>query len=383
MRLSLPPPTLHIYRCLLREASYLPPLCRPYVDQQIRSRFHRHMRDDPHTHDTKRRIRRARHDLRSLWAANNGLLSSMHRVLLIVFGRTGKRRGELVHDLVRKEPPADSVELESALQREMEARSYTARDGTRKERAPDWLDKWDTQSIQHFTMSQGRRNPPASPRPQIKTKQVDPAKRLPEEDIWGRPLAATLARSKLRKEYKALVNRVLPPLPRSEWDMLRALATGEADKVLWEMPPRRPQGISSHGNHDSHANGEEEEEGPAQWDWQAYATEPVRSIERGRSRSQRSRTGEKAEGPYEQGNPVGVHRYTPRLWRRLFAKIWETTPTIDRRPGKDGKEDKPEVVWGQMTKAAPVATAAHAAFFEGAPEVSRTSGKKRSRGVKE
>lgn len=294
----------------------------------------------------------------------------MHRILLLVFGRTGKRRSELIHDLVRKEPPADSVELERALTSEREARTYKARDGTRKERAPDWLDKWDTQYIQAFAASQGRKSPAASPRPQIKPKQTDPAKRLPEEDIWGRPLAASLARSKLRKEYKALVNRVLPPVAKSEWDMLRALATGEANKGLWEMPSRRPRAVLFY---DDHGDDEVKEN----WDWQAYATEPIRSIERGRSRSQRARTGEEVDGPFEQGNALGVHRYTPRLWRRLFAKIWETTPTVEKRPGVDGKFN---AAWGQqMTKDAPVAAAAHALFFEGMPDVSRTSGKKRAR----
>ncbi|ROV93183.1 hypothetical protein VMCG_08703 [Cytospora schulzeri] len=369
MRLSSPPSTLHVYRHLLREASYLPPICRPYIVEQIRNRFDKHRYDDSHSPDTKHRIRRARHDVRFLWAANNGLLSNMQRILLLVFGRTGKRRSELIHDLVRREPPSDSDELERALTREREARTYKARDGTYKERAPDWLDKWDMDNIQTFASSQGRTNQVASPRPQIKSKQIDPAKRLPEADIWGRPLAASLARSKLRKEYKALVNRVLPPVVKSEWDTLRALAMGEADSGLWKMPPRRPQARLPG---DDSGDGEKTKE----WDWQAYATEPVRSIERGRSRSQRARTGEEVDGPYEQGNPRGLHRYTPRLWRRLFARIWETTPVIEERPGKNGKAD---IVWGQTSKDAPVATAAHAVFFEGVPDVSRTSGKRRSK----
>lgn len=369
MRLSLPPPTLHIYRHLLREASYLPPICRPFIVGRIRSRFDKHRNDDPHTPDTKRRIHRARHDVRYLWAANNGLLTNMRRILLLVFGRTGKRRSELIHDFVRKEPPSDSEELERALAREREARTYKARDGTRKERAPDWLDKWDTDKIRTFATSQGRTDQAASPRPQIKAKQVDPVQRLPETNIWGRPLAASLARSKLRTEYKALVNRILPPVAKSEWDLLRALAKGEADRGLWEMPPRRPRAVLPDGDHGDGGNDKE-------WDWQAYATEPVRSIERGRSRSQRARTGEEVDGPYKQGTPKGLHRYTPRLWRRLFAKIWEMTPVIEEKPGQSGK---PHIVWGQTAKDAPVAAAAHAVFFEGAPDIGTTSGKKRSR----
>lgn len=292
----------------------------------------------------------------------------MKHILLLVFGRTGKRRSELIHDLVRKEPPSDSDELECALTKELEARRYKARDGTLKERAPDWLDKWDADKVETFASSQSRTNQTASPRPEIKTKQVNPAKRLPEADIWGRPLAATLARSKLRKEYKALVNRVLPPVVKSEWDTLQALATGAADRGLWEMPPRRPRAIQPDGDLDS------KEQKTMEWDWQSYATEPVRSIERGRSRSQRARTGEEVDGPYGQGNPRGLHRYTPRLWRRLFGQMWEMTSVMRVTPGKNGKAD---IAWGQTTKDAPVAAAAHAVFFEGVPDVSRTSGKRR------
>lgn len=366
MRLS-PSPTLHVYRHLLREASYLPPICRPYIVDQIRSRFDKHKYDSPRTADTKHRIRRARHDLRFLWAANNGLLNNMKRILLLVFGRTGKRRSELIHDLVRREPPSSSDELERALTRELEARRYKARDGTEKERAPDWLDKWDTNKVQAFASSQGHTNQTASPRPEIKAKQVDPATRLPEADLWGRPLAASLARSKLRKEYKALANRVLPPVVKTEWDTLRALTMGEADRGLWEMPPRRPQAIQPDSNLGN-------EETAKAWDWQAYATEPVRSIERGRSRSQRARTGEEVDGVYGQGNPKGLHRYTPRLWRRLFGKMWEMTAVIEENAGKNGKA---YITWGQTRKDAPVAAAAHAVFFEGAPDVSTTSGKRR------
>lgn len=371
MRLSSSTSTLHTYRHLLREASYLPPICQPYITEQIRSRFDKHKYDRPNNPETKHRIRQARHDLRFLWAANNGLLNNMKRILLLVFGRTGKRRSELIHDLVRREPPSDSDELECALTRGLEARRYKARDGTLKERAPDWLDKWDTDKLQSFASSQSRTNPAASPRPDIKAKQVDPAKKLPEADNWGRPLAATLARSKMRKGYKALANRLLPPVAKSEWDMLRALAMGEADRSLWEMPPRRPRAIQPDGELGDAAKAKD-------WDWQAYATQPVRSIERGKSRSQRARTGEEVDGPYEQGNPRGLHRYTPRLWRRLFGTIWEMTSVMEGSPGKNGR---PNIAWGlvQTNKDAPVAAASHAVFFEGVPDVSRTSGKKRRR----
>lgn len=362
-------PTLHIYRGLLRQTSYLPPVCQPYVRQQIVSRFRRHAADQPTCPQTRRRVRQARHDLRFLYAANNGLVDNLYRILLLVFGRTGSRRRLLIHALLRQDPPVDSAQLEAAIARDTDARTYTKRDGSLAQRSPDWLDKWDTRKLRALAASQAKRGPAHSPRPDIKASQTNPPTRLPHTNIWERPLPARLARSKLRKEYVRLVNRILPPLPASDWQTLRALALGHADSnALCQMPPRRRPAAplqAAHGDHGA----------STQWSWHAYATEPVRAVERASSRSQRGRTGHPVPGPHGQDAAIGLHRYTPRLLRRLFAKVWEMTPTMEERPGAEGKWD---IAWGKVPKDVPVAAPAHATFFDGAPEVART-GKDRGR----
>ncbi|KAJ0118566.1 hypothetical protein J7T55_012818 [Diaporthe amygdali] len=363
--------TLHIYRDLLRQASYLPPICQPYVRQQIVSRFRRHAADEPASPQTRRRVRQARHHARFLFGANSGLVDNLHRILLLVFGRTGCRRRLLVHALLRRDPPADSAQLEAAIVQDAHARTYIAKDGSLAQRPADWLDKWDTQKLRALASSQAQRGPAHSPRPDIKTSQTNPAARLPHSNIWERPLPATLARSKLRKEYVRLINRVLPPLPATDWHTLRALALGHADSIaLCHMPARRLPATPLHDDHaaSTHAAG-------TRWHWHAYATEPVRSVDRPSSRAHRGRTGHQAPGPHGQGAAIGLHRYTPRLLRRLFAKIWEMTPTMEARLGVEGKWD---IVWGKVAKDVPVAAATHAVFFEGAPDTIRT-GKKRAR----
>lgn len=362
-------PILHIYRGLLRQASYLPPVCQPYIKQQIVSRFRRHAADQPTCPQTKRRVRQARHDLRFLYAATNGLVDNLYRILLLVFGRTGSRRRLLIHALLRQDPPVDSAQLEAAIARDTDARTYTAKDGSLAQRPPDWLDKWDIRKLRALAASQAKRGPAHSPRPDIKPSQTDPAARLPRVNIWERPLPAKLARSKLRKEYVRLINRILPPLPTSDWQTLRALALGHADSsALCQMPPRRPPAAPLHGDHGDHG-------ASTHWRWRAYATEPVRSVDRASSRSQRGRTGLPAPGPHGQSAPIGLRRYTPRLLRRLYAKVWEMTPAMEAKPGVEGKWD---IAWGKVTKDVPVAAAAHTTFFEGAPEVTRT-GKDRAR----
>lgn len=362
-------PTLQIYRGLLREASYLPPVCQPYIRQQIVSRFRRHAADPPTCPQTRHRVRQARHDLRFLYAANNGLVDNLYRILLLVFGRTGSRRRLLIHALLQHDPPADSAQLEAAIARDADARTYTAKDGSLAQRAPDWLDKWDTSKLRALAASQAKRGPAHSPRPDIKARQTDPAARLPRMNIWERPLPAKLARSKLRKGYVRLIHRVLPPLPTSDWQTLRALALGHADSsALCQIPCRRPPAAPLNGDHDDHG-------ASTPWRWHAYATEPVRSVDRASSRSERGRTGHPVPGPHGEGAAIGLHRYTPRLLRRLFAKVWEMTPTMEAKPGVEGKWD---IVWGKVAKDVPVAAAAHAVFFEGAPEITNT-GKAKAR----
>lgn len=365
-------PTLHIYRHLLRQASYLPPICQPYIRQQVVCRFRQHAADKPTCPETRRRVRQARHDLRFLYAANNGLVDNLYRILLLVFGRTGSRRRLLINSLLRQDPPADSAQLEAAIARDTDSRTYTAKDGSLVQRAPDWLDKWDTRKLRALAVSQANRGPDHSPRPDIKARQTDPAARLPCTNSWERPLPARLARSKLRKEYVRLINRILPPLPTSDWQTLRGLALGHPDSsALCQMPPRRAPAAPLHGDHGDHGASAQ-----SQWPWHAYATEPVRSVDRASSRSQRGRTGHPVPGPHGQGAAIGLHRYTPRSLRRLFAKVWEITPTMEAKPGVEGKWD---IVWGQVAKDVPVAAAAHATFFDGAPEITRAGNNKARR----
>ncbi|POS72324.1 hypothetical protein DHEL01_v209285 [Diaporthe helianthi] len=362
-------PTLHVYRGLLRQASYLPPICQPFIRLQIVSRFRRHAPDHAASPQTRRRLRQARHDLRFLYAANNGLVQNLFRILLLVFGRTGSRRRLLVQCLLRQDPPADSAQLEVAIARDTQARTYTAKDGSLAQRAQDWLDKWDTRKLCALAASQARRGPPHSPRPDIKASQTDPAARLPHTNIWERPLPATLARSKLRKEYVRLVNRILPPLPTGDWETLRALALGHPDSsALCQMPQRRPVAVPLRGGHGDQG-------ASTQWSWHAHATEPVRAVERASSRSRRGRTGRPLPGPHGQEAAIGTHTYTPRLMRRLFATVWEMTPTMEARPGV---EDKWDITWGRVPKGVPVAATAHATLFEVAPAVTRAG---RARGL--
>ncbi|EFX02373.1 hypothetical protein CMQ_2422 [Grosmannia clavigera kw1407] len=335
-----PPPGLaktanpiHLYRSILREATYLPPTCRKQVEARIRLRFDHH-RHDP---NSGMRLKRASHDLRYLRAANCGDLVRMRRIMMMAFGRIGWRRQELMSGLRLLDQPNSSAELE---QRLADVRPET-----------DWLDKWNTEKLLAFAKSQSQHTVHNSPRPQVNPKRLNPAEAVPPVNAWGRPFVPKVARTKLKKWWKSLAHRILPPLPRGDWELLRKLATGQAG-AEWMAPSRRTVVKTST---------EPENDTFSGWDWEKYATRPIRVVERPRSRRFRVSFGvaQDAPGPYD-GPAIGIHRYTPRLWRRLYAEIWQMSATMEPRAGGGWT-----ITWGGVAPKLLQPTAADLAFFEG------------------
>ena len=348
--ISIPHPrcALHLYRHLLREASYLPPVCRPYISEQITSRFRKH-RDDA---SPSKRLRGATHDLRYIRAANAGDLPRMRRILYLTFGRIGRRRRELVVSLVSKEVPPDTAALEELI-------SQTAATKATGDTEPkDWLAKWDLPKIQAFLASQARIDLKTSPRPDLKATQLNPTKKIPTENIWGNPLHPRLGRSKLRKAWKKLIQRTLPPISQGEWDLLRRLATGEASGPEWDIPVRR-RAATVLGT----------EATKAAWDWARYTEKPVRHVERPNSRQFKLLSGASDDSSLPGLAPINKNNYTTRLWKRLYSHVWEMTATMEKKPGDSGWDVK----WGGSSGPnLPSASTGHFEFFQG---VSNTDGK--------
>lgn len=338
--LLMPPPrtTLHLYRHLLREATYLPPAVKPFFWDRIRARFRLHRRDpEPHA-----RIQKAQKDLRYLRSANAGHLLRMRRVLMMGFGRTGRRRRELINELIQKT---------EAREAEADKRTNSVRpEGNRGSPDEDvfwddWLSHWDKAKVLALARAQASVDLPETPLPTGKI--TDPHKLVPTENVWGKPLAKKLARSKLRKEYKSLVKRLLPPVEEPEWELLRSLATGQAGPE-YDAPKRRTVATSEGSS--QHA-----------WDWKDYVLKPVRAADADRSRQLRSLSGEVDDTSPFPRSAIGVHRFTGRSWRRLYADIWRTTATMKERENKQSWETK----WGKLEVKISGPTAPQAEFFEG------------------
>ncbi|KXX82212.1 hypothetical protein MMYC01_201704 [Madurella mycetomatis] len=338
LRLPHPQTPLHLYRHLLREASYLPLPARPFIDAQIKGNFHKHKELDGRS---KRRIKQAHHDLRYLRAANTGDVMRMRRVLLRAFGRIGRRRRELVADLVHREIPTNTEEL----------REYGVKaSGIAAERRKiDWLDSWDVDKLRTFARSQIQAcltNPPKAP---ITYTQTVPEKVIPAENSWGRPFAPKVARTKLKKVWKAVADKCMPPLPKEEWERLGRIAGGKEPGPEWLPPPRRTVAQSALGGQESRT-----------WNWQSCATKPISVVDRPARRRSKLLNGVVDDNtPTGDPQPANYQKYTPRLLRRLFGEIWQLTSIMEKKPHGQGWD----VTWGKLDFNVPLATTRTAEFF--------------------
>lgn len=336
---------LHLYRHLLREASYLPPVCRERIEPRIRLLFRRNRREPEPT----RRLRGALHGLRNLRAANVGDIDRMRRVLMLTFGRIGWRRHELLAELHRAEQPDNSAQLEAQLK---ETPAGTTR---------DWLDSWDKEALLTLAKSQAGRNLRSSPRPHPVLKKLDPRKAVPPINVWGKPFSEKPARAKEKKWWKQVENRILPPLPRSEWDLLKQLATGQAGPQ-WAVPPRRASAAAAR----LAAPSASEATGIEAWEWEKYATAPIRVVERPNAR--RFRLPSQPGAPPPPGSPfdgpaIGFHNYTPRTWRRLYGEVWRLSSVVEKTPGRPASSWT--ITWGGTHWRPLAPSAADLEFFEG------------------
>ncbi|KAM7188870.1 hypothetical protein V8F20_010379, partial [Naviculisporaceae sp. PSN 640] len=312
LRIPHPTTTLHLYRHLLREASYLPSVARPHIDRLIKFRVRRLKTvEDPKPH-----IEHGHSKLRALRAANGGELERMRNVLQHAFGRRGKRRRELWDDFMYSEPR----QVEEPLFHPKRPMSDVA-----AQRRPDFLDRWDLDKLTAFLRSQAAQN---------KEKFTHPETQVPTQSAWGLPLVPELARSKLRKKWKKAIQNILPPIPKTEWETLRDIVENKASKKDFFIPKRRP--VAQTAQKIEHEQDE--------WEWLPFAIKSVQGL-----RSQASRRNRLLSGAVDEDTPtgpppvIGVHKFTARVWRRMFLDIWEKCAYVE----KDPDTQKWAFIWGK------------------------------------
>jgi hypothetical protein len=248
----------HMLRAILRECSYLPDLnSRQYLAKHALARFRVYRMRKGKTYDTaecQARLRQQHHEARKalnhLRRANEGEAEPLLRTLTLTYGRVGKRRHELMEPLLRskeqgglsapmregeeEEEDTQSADGESAPVASSSVASEVEDVTTGRRRNMKPLPEL-TPQLRALVLSQLDASPPATSRPELKPRSLKPE--IPELNSWMRPMPKVRVANMTRRWYAEVLDRVLPPLPRQEWIMLRDLATGRTKSCL--PPPRR------------------------------------------------------------------------------------------------------------------------------------------------
>ncbi|MCJ1282169.1 hypothetical protein MMC26_001492 [Xylographa opegraphella] len=240
----MPPPphtpttTRALLRALLRECTYLPdPSARTYWHSRISTRFRQH---HPHPHPPPwwtlpppRRsvprprpltpsqrgplLRQAHRLLRTLRRATAGHRRPLALVLQHTYGRTGRRRHELLAVLARLDAPADTAGVQR-LAAALAAGKDVSPPSSFSSSSPLLLPR----TVELVLRAQ--RAQPAANLSRSPPKTLRPT--IPLRNSWGRPVPRARVRAMQRRWVQRARASVLPPLPRAEWERLRGLAAG-------------------------------------------------------------------------------------------------------------------------------------------------------------
>ncbi|KAL7944271.1 hypothetical protein V8C42DRAFT_353676 [Trichoderma barbatum] len=357
------PSPVQLYRHLLRECSYLPPAFRAEIASTIQDRFHRHRKYDTRA---KAHLARAHTALRTLRAANSGEKAAMESLISKGFGRTGSRRRELMAQFVLPQGPKDSSALEEALDsaskgskatKDSPSTTHTSTDGATKAKRA-FFEKWDQEKLIKILQSQrqqqrdtkGTASWPGTP-----VKTIDPDQFIPKETIWGKPPVERLKQTKRAHWWRRNADKIMPPLGRGEWEVLKELSNRGQERDEWKIPERRPL-----------ANSMATDEMTAQnWNWKGYATNPAAIVEKPKSLKQQRRTGQKESGPY--GVKDRDRDLSTRWFQRAYTRAWQLTPTM----AQDPNTLKYSFTWGSIQSRLPPAAKHQLEIFEGVDENGR------------
>jgi hypothetical protein len=247
--------SIRLYRALLRQCSYLPDsIARREISRQIICRFRGHQLDQDGSLSKKsdlrdsvesrieKRLKVGRQALRTLEKASLGGLVSLNLVLRHAYGRTGKRRHELVQPLLQ---PSGLGEYK------VDKPAITGKD----------VDPWDITTVPTHDIFVAMRHktrpiveyhiaPQFEPLKAVLASQAKMTSQLgnlsrirehipsiPTTNMWDRSMPRKRVKNLATKNYAHLIDRVLPPLPEKEWTRLLELVQGTQPCEPW--PKRR------------------------------------------------------------------------------------------------------------------------------------------------
>ena len=218
----------HLLRATLQECAYLPdPIARSYMRSYVLDRYRR----AANSKLTEAKLTQAaKKGLRLLQRANEGYPRPLDKVLFMSYGRIGKRRHELLNQLLYPEVPnpADPNALPEVTKT-----------------VSDFEDGWEApETISSLIRSQMNHGVFTASRLRAQIKSAEPV--IPKENSWGRPISPARRTNIRRQWYLNSLDSLLPPLPEHELFILNGLIDGS---LPWKSPRKRPeQPQASEGN---------------------------------------------------------------------------------------------------------------------------------------
>ncbi|KAJ5775746.1 uncharacterized protein N7511_000757 [Penicillium nucicola] len=266
----------HLLRATLRECTYLPdPVARTYMREHVLDRYRavssRRSKAGPQM------VHAARNGLSVLRRANEGYTRPLEKILYLSYGRTGKRRHEMLAEFLR--PRETGIPEDTQAAQELVSAPLKFHDG------------WQPPAIvRSLALSQMRNPVITSTRVRPLIKAISPP--IPKENIWGKELAQSRKVNIRRQWYFATLNGLLPPLPEEDLQTLDGLVSGTTP---WKLVKRR-KGMNSE-------NGAKPE------------STILKLLVQGPEK-------ENTFAPYANGRPHALTtRFMHRLWRRVSALV--------------------------------------------------------------
>lgn len=214
-----------------------------------------------------------------------------------------------------------------------------------------FYDKWDQPKLLQLLQSQRQQQKDTKGTtswPFTAVKSLDPNQFVPKTNIWGKPPAESLLRSKRSHWWRRSADKIMPPLGKGEWDILGGLCSGLQETAEWMVPERR-----------SPARTLAEDTTGNVWAWTEYAMKPVAAVERQKSVSKQRRSGEIEQGPYSAKKRSQT--ISARWFQRAYSRVWQLTPTMSQNPNKLQNS----IAWGNAESKVAPATEHQLEIFQG------------------
>lgn len=259
--------------------------------------------------------------LSQLRRAASGSPRMLEKVLMMAYGRTGKRRRELLQPLLQTSTNEsldttsdDRGEIGDAQGPMLSNEEESVQQKPGPESVPKPSSDIPTSTTKHqpptlppqlksLLLSQIQRAPPTITR--NNPRSLKPV--IPELNAWLRPMPQKRIKNMYKQHYAKLLSRALPPLQRDEWERIRDFASGKVDL---EMPNRRRE--------------------------PSTLTAPARSA--------LDMTVQYGKLPEQVIRPQAQIETSTRTIRRLYAKVFSQCPLMEFDEGQQTWQ----VTWGEQ-----------------------------------